>query len=45
MDTETGAMNELTTDSLAQAPPFTPDGRRLVFGGRIARLPSRPGNV
>jgi WD40-like Beta Propeller Repeat len=31
MDTETGAMNELTTDSFAQAPRFTPDGRRLVF--------------
>ena len=31
MDIESGAIRELTTESFAQAPTFTPDGRSIVF--------------
>jgi hypothetical protein len=31
MDTESGAIQELTTESFAQAPTFTPDGRSIVY--------------
>jgi Tol biopolymer transport system component len=31
MDIETGAIRELTTESFAQAPTFTPDGRSIVY--------------
>jgi len=31
MNVETGATHELTTESFAQAPTFTPDGRSIVY--------------
>jgi hypothetical protein len=31
MDIETGAVRELTSNSFAQAPRFTPNGRRIVY--------------
>lgn len=31
MDIESGAIRELTTESFAQAPTFTPDGRSIVY--------------
>ena len=31
MDIESGAIKELTTESFAQAPTFTPDGRSIVY--------------
>ena len=31
MDIETGAMRELTHESFAQAPRFTPSGERIVY--------------
>jgi tricorn protease-like protein len=31
MDIESGAVQELTTESFAQAPTFTPDGRSIVY--------------
>ena len=31
MDIESGVVNELTTESFAQAPTFTPDGRSIVY--------------
>jgi hypothetical protein len=31
MNIETGAIHELTTESFAQAPTFTPDGRSIVY--------------
>ncbi len=31
MDIESGEVRELTTESFAQAPTFTPDGRRIVY--------------
>ena len=31
MDIESGAIRELTTESFAQAPTFTPDGKRIVY--------------
>jgi Tol biopolymer transport system component len=31
MDTESGAIRELTSESFAQAPSFTPDGRSIVY--------------
>jgi WD40 repeat protein len=31
MDIETGAISELTTESFAQAPTFTPDGKSIVY--------------
>jgi len=31
MDIESGAIHELTTESFAQAPTFTPDGRSIVY--------------
>jgi hypothetical protein len=31
MDIETGAVHELTTESFAQAPTFTPDGKSIVY--------------
>jgi Tol biopolymer transport system component len=31
MDIETGAIRELTTESFAQAPTFTPDGKSIVY--------------
>jgi len=31
MDIESGAIQELTTESFAQAPTFTPDGRSIVY--------------
>jgi Tol biopolymer transport system component len=31
MDIETGATHELTTESFAQAPTFTPDGKSIVY--------------
>jgi len=31
MDIDSGAIRELTTDSFAQAPTFTPDGRSIVY--------------
>ena len=44
MDIESGAIKELTTESFAQAPTFTPDGKSIVYmtgaGADIFPLPA-----
>lgn len=41
MDIESGVIHELTTESFAQCPTFTPDGKRLVYmtGAQADRFP------